>query len=255
LPKALLRRDLPPKKQELDLVMGSFQEVAGEIKSLREQLIVRERLATLGEISAGIAHEFRNPMGVIAGYGRLLLKSLDDNDQRKDLVQGILSEVDTMNRIMEELLKFSRSEPVTKIPVDLSNLLAEVVQGYGENRNRIKLSVPEHVVAGGDETLLRQAVKNLVQNAVDTGSEVRVDVQRAMMSGKESLCITVSDNGPGIPADDLKKIFTPFYTTRPEGIGIGLPLVQKIAIAHGGTVEVESLPGTGSTFRLCLPAA
>jgi len=124
------RKENPSKKQEMDMVMGSFQTLGNEIKSLREQLIVKERFAALGEISAGIAHEFRNPMGVITGYARLLLKGFDETDRRREIVQGILKEIEGMNRVMEELLRFSRSEPVNKVNLDITKLIGEVIHDY-----------------------------------------------------------------------------------------------------------------------------
>ena len=93
----------------MNTLMGAFSALGGEINSLKEQLIMKERLAALGEVSAGIAHEFRNPMGVIAGYAKLLLKGLEDADDRKVIVQAILNEIEEMNRVMEELLKFSKA--------------------------------------------------------------------------------------------------------------------------------------------------
>jgi signal transduction histidine kinase len=236
----------------MDMVMGSFQTLGNEIKSLREQLIVKERFAALGEISAGIAHEFRNPMGVITGYARLLLKGFDETDRRREIVQGILKEIEGMNRVMEELLRFSRSEPVNKMNLSITKLIGEVIHDYNEPEH-IHFTSNEPFIVRGDETLLKQAINNLLQNAKEAGSEVWINVERGISSGKEGLFISVRDNGGGIEVDDIDKIFMPFYTKKAEGLGIGLSIVQKVAMAHGGTVDVESKKGHGSTFRLFLP--
>src|SRR5208337_2708790 len=103
LPRLFRKKTQKAEPIEMDTVMGAFSALGGEISSLKEQLIMRERLAALGEVATGIAHEFRNPMGVIAGYAKLLLKGLEDSDNRKEIVQAILNEIEEMNRVMEEL--------------------------------------------------------------------------------------------------------------------------------------------------------
>ena len=236
--------------------MGAFTTLGGEIKSLKEQLVMKERLAALGEVSAGIAHEFRNPMGVIAGYARLLLKGLDDTDNRKEIVQAILNEIEEMNRVMEELLKFSKSEPLNKTDIEVVSFVTDIVNSMGNTASEIKFSPCGPVLIKGDKTLLRQAVKNLLQNAVHAGDKIRIDIEKADSStgaGKDGVSIAIKDNGKGIPGTDFNKIFMPFYTTKSSGAGIGLALVHKIALAHGGTTSVNSKEGKGSTFRLFLP--
>lgn len=234
------------------MVMDAFQTLGKEIKSLREQLIMKERLAALGEVSAGIAHEFRNPMGVIAGYARLLSKGFDETDKRREIVQSILKEIESMNRVMEELLRFSRSEPVNKVNLSIAKLIGEIIHDTVKPEH-IHFTSSEHDIVRGDETLLKQAINNLLQNAKEAGSEIWINVEKGISSGKEGLFISVRDNGDGIEADDIEKIFMPFYTRKAGGLGIGLSIVQKVAMAHGGTVDVESRKGHGSTFRLFLP--
>ena len=253
LARYLKRKEPPVEHIEMNSVMGAFNALGSEIKSLREQLVMKERLAALGEVSAGIAHEFRNPMGVIAGYARLLLKGLEESDGRRELVQGILTEVEEMNRVMEELLKFSKSESVKKVELDLARLLREIVGGMEDMGHRVDFPAGDAVAIKGDETLLKQAISNLLRNAVQAGNKVRLSLEPAHLQGKEGVCVAVKDNGAGIPAESFEKIFMPFYTTKNGGSGIGLALVQKIAPAHGGSVSVNSKEGKGSTFRLFLP--
>ncbi len=253
LPKLLKKKEpQPARRTEADVIADSFQMLGNELKSLKEQLILKERLASLGEISAGIAHEFRNPMGVIMGYAKLLLKDLDESDARRDTILAIIREIDGMNRVMDELLKFSKSGPLNKTEVDLTRLVFDVTKESVRPQDAVFESEGIFVIKG-DETLLKQAVKNLVNNALYAGHKARVDLKYVQLSGKKGVSIEVSDNGKGIAPDDIKKVFFPFYSTKPDGLGIGLSLVQKIVMAHGGSVDVASVEGQGSTFRIFLP--
>lgn len=253
LPRLLKKEEAKTESAEINTVVNAFRALGDEIKSLKEQLVIKERLAALGEVSAGIAHEFRNPMGVIAGYTKLLLKSFDENDQRREIVQGILKEIEDMNRVMEELLKFSKSEPIRKIDINLTRAIKDVIQSMGEANQRIDFRCSDDVVIKGDETLLKQAIKNLVHNAIDAGDRVWIDMEKGVSLNKEGVSIVVRDNGAGISWNDVDKIFMPFYTTKEKGSGIGLALVQKIVTEHGGNISVESREGEGSTFRMFLP--
>ncbi|WP_333653721.1 two-component system sensor histidine kinase NtrB [Dissulfurispira sp.] len=253
LPRLLKKEETKTESAEINTVVNAFRALGDEIKSLKEQLVIKERLAALGEVSAGIAHEFRNPMGVIAGYTKLLLKSLDENDRRREIVQGILNEIEDMNRVMEELLKFSRSEPIKKIDINLTKSIKDVIQSMGDSADKIDFSLLDDVSIKGDETLLKQAIKNLVHNAIDAGDSVWIDVEKGVSLNKKGVFIVVRDNGAGIPVNDVDRIFMPFYTTKDKGSGIGLALVQKIVTEHGGNISVESREGEGSTFRVFLP--
>src|ERR1700690_996900 len=253
LPKLLKKKEpQPSRRTEADVIADSFQMLGNELKSLKEQLILKERLASLGEISAGIAHEFRNPMGVIMGYSKLLLKGLDENDGRRETVLAIIKEIDGMNRVMDELLKFSKSGPLNKTEVDLTRMIFEIAKESVRPQDTVFQSKGIFIIKG-DETLLKQAVKNLVNNALYAGQRAMVDLKDVELSGKKGVYIEVSDNGKGIAPEDIKKVFLPFYSTKPDGLGIGLSLVQKIVIAHGGSVDVSSVEGQGSTFRIFLP--
>lgn len=262
LPRLLKKEEAKKESAEINTVVNAFRALGDEIKSLKEQLVIKERLAALGEVSAGIAHEFRNPMGVIAGYAKLLLKSFDENDNRREIVQDILNEIEDMNRVMEELLKFSKSEPIKKIDINLTTSIRDVIQSMGDSADKIDFSLLDDVSIKGDETLLKQAIKNLVHNAIDAGERVWIDVKRGARAERQSLgtesqkdgvYITIRDNGKGIADGDVDRIFMPFYTTKEKGSGIGLALVQKIVMGHGGNITVESKEGEGSTFRVFLP--
>ncbi|MEW5745737.1 MAG: ATP-binding protein [Nitrospirota bacterium] len=256
-PRFLRRDDRSGEALEMNTVMGAFSALGSELQSLKEQLIIRERLAALGEVSAGIAHELRNPLGVIAGYAKLLMKQYEGNDPRqaagRAAAESILKEVEAMNRVMEELLRFSRPEPISKKEIRIAPLMRDLVAEQQGAEKRISCAVDDALVIRADETLLKQAMRNLVQNACDAGTNIGVAAEPCSAGGRAAVCLSVSDDGPGIANDHLSKVFMPFFTTKSGGAGIGLALVHKIVTAHGGTVAVESGEGRGSTFRVVLP--
>lgn len=255
LPRILRKKNKEKEDEDIQMnsLMGAFNVLGDEIKSLKSQLVIKERLAALGEVSAGIAHEMRNPMGVIAGNSRLLLNGFDEHDKRREIVLGIITEVEEMNCVIEELLKFSRSEPLNMNEIDLNGIIAEVINLLDQKEGRIKFSPDRNIFAKGDDILLKQAIKNLVQNALDSGTMVWITVEDVTSSGKEGVFVRIKDNGMGIPEADLNKVFMPFYTTKSKGMGIGLALVHKIVTAHGGSLNVKSVEGKGSEFAFFLP--
>ena len=157
-----------------------------------------------------------------------------------------------MNNVMNELLKFSKSEPLDKTEMDLSKLAVDVVKDALRPAD-ITCENKGTVIVSADETLVKQAVKNLLNNALYAGRHARISVAEGQLSGKKGAFIEVSDDGKGVEAENLKKVFMPFYTTKPDGLGIGLSLVHKIVMAHGGSVDVSSVEGKGSTFSIFLP--
>ena len=207
LPKLLKKKEpQPTRRTEADVIADSFQMLGNELKSLKEQLILKERLASLGEISAGIAHEFRNPMGVIMGYSKLLLKGLDENDGRRETVLAIIREIDGMNKVMDELLKFSKSGPLNKTEVDLTRMVFEVAKESIRPQDTVFDSKGIFIIKG-DETLLKQAVKNLVNNALYAGQKARVILKDVQLAGKKGVYIEVSDDGIGIAPRISKRCF------------------------------------------------
>jgi len=227
-----------------------------DIKQLQAQVELKQRLSQLGEMSAGIAHELRNSMSVISGYARLLGKKVDD--EGKPTVQSIMTEIQHMNRIISELLSFARPTELSVGRVDVNDLINRIVDSAGREKEHervtITVSGDDAVSINADELLLRQALSNIATNAVEAmpeGGTVSIAVRKVNSRAE----IEISDTGCGIPDDIRQKIFLPFFTTKETGIGFGLALVQKIIVSHGGTIEVESTVGKGSTFLITLPAA
>ncbi len=233
-------------------IILSFSDLT-EVKRLQEQMELRERLTALGEMSAGIAHELRNPMAVISGYLNLLSKKTDSAAQ--ETIRSIANEIAGMNRIIGDLLTFARPASLNRVTVNIREMietcLAGVLQARGIGPNITSaVNVADFKIAV-DEVLMRQAFTNLIQNAVEAmpdGGMLTIDAQ-----GNHECRIVIRDAGVGMPAEGLKKIFLPFYTTKDKGVGLGLALVHKIVLSHGGRIDVESTEGKGTTFTVSLP--
>ncbi len=226
-----------------------------EIRQLRDRVALKENLSHLGELSAGIAHEFRNSLATLQGYARLLERS--EGEETVDLSRRILREVEGSRKVVEEFLQFARPARLQMGELDLRALLESLGRelsgsaGSGPIHFKVQGEFPCLV---GDETQLRRAFQNLLLNAVQArnGRPVEIEVTGTVEEGK-TLRIEVSDNGMGIPPEILPRIFTPFFTTRSEGTGLGLPLVQKAIVSHDGSIEVASQPGKGARFTIRLP--
>jgi PAS domain S-box-containing protein len=234
-------------------VILSFSDLT-EVKRLQEQVELRERLTALGEMSAGIAHELRNPMAVIAGYLALVAKKSAAAEQK--IIRDVVAEINGMNRIIDDLLTFARPASLNRVQLNIRELIegcvSNVLQAKGNDvRTRTALDLPDLVV-NLDEVLMRQALTNLVQNAVEAMPEGGTLTIRGVKSSRE-LSITIADTGTGIPPDLLKKIFLPFFTTKDTGVGLGLALVHKIVLSHGGRIDVQSSEGQGTAFTVVLP--
>jgi PAS domain S-box-containing protein len=246
-----------------------------EIKMLRERVGMKENLAALGEMSAGIAHEFRNSLAAIQGYARLLAKGdASLPDERREHADAILREVGGIRMVIEDFLRFARPGSLDLSEVDLRSLVEELVRDFRADA----LASGVHLAIEGefppliaDETRLRQALLNLLRNAAEAvqavgtlsvvGGSGREPVARGQITVRGARCpaprdgvrITIEDDGVGIAVEDQPRIFTPFYTTRGNGTGLGLALVQKTVIMHDGRIEVESVPGQGTRIGVVLP--
>jgi signal transduction histidine kinase len=233
-----------------------------DVVELEEQLRLKETLARLGELTAGIAHEFRNGLATIHGYSRLLDPAALPEKYRP-YVEGIRQEADALGSVVTNFLNFARPEQLVVAPVDLGPLARRVAEDLQR-----ELPAGTHIdVSGafatidGDELLLRQVFSNLIRNAAEA-SEAAGRTPLIRISGStdisHSTCrVTFEDNGPGIPLAQRDKVFRPFFTTRSRGTGLGLAIVQKIVLTHHGRVTIgDSRTGGASidlTFRVANP--
>jgi PAS domain S-box-containing protein len=239
------------QKEALGVIL-SFSDLT-EVKRLHEQMELRERLTALGEMSAGIAHELRNPMAVISGYLNLLSKKADPTS--RETIRSIAKEIDGMNHIIGDLLTFARPASLNRVKVNIKEMLvgclASALQASGAGPRVETVVRIDDIEILVDEVLMRQAFTNLLQNAVEAMPEGGT----LSIQGKKNneLKITIQDTGAGIPGENLKKIFLPFFTTKDRGVGLGLALVHKIILSHGGRIEAKSDAGKGTTFMVILP--
>jgi signal transduction histidine kinase len=229
------------------------------IVQLEDQLRLRDSLARLGEMTAGIAHEFRNSLATIHGYARLLdLERLPP--EFRPYVLGIRDETDTLRAVVTNFLQFARPAQLSPALLDTRALVeraADDIRGEMTARGGRVTIGGEFAGIEGDEVLLRQAFSNLCRNALEACLSATVPpdirVEGAVDAALGQQRIAVTDNGAGIDPILVDRIFQPFFTTKPSGTGLGLALVQKIIVTHNGRVAVESTPGAGSRFVVVLP--
>jgi two-component system, NtrC family, sensor histidine kinase HydH len=229
-----------------------------------------ERLAALGQLSAGLAHEIRNPLGVIKGSAEMLTQKLQASDElARELAGYISTEVNRLSALVTEFLDFARPLHAQPHPADLTLLFDRVLQIVagrftGERAMRNPVRVERHYASGLplvplDESLCEQAFLNLVQNAYeamqekDDGGTLRVEVQPATKDGRDGVELRLADSGPGVPEELREEIFNPFVTTKKTGVGLGLSIVSKIVDGHHGSISVENAPAGGAIFKLFFP--
>ncbi|MGD0459460.1 MAG: ATP-binding protein [Terriglobia bacterium] len=250
--------------QRYRLLAEELAETNRRLEQAQEEARRSERLAALGQLTAGLAHEIRNPLAVIKGSAETLTRRLQSADPLTTEVAGyISSEVNRLNSIVTRFLNFARPLKLERRPTQIPLLLGralkvaydrwpeakvEVAQQYSEN-------LPEMSV---DPDLCEQAFTNLVLNAyeamTDTGGRLTVRVAAANSDGRRGVEVDIEDTGPGIPSELHEQIFNPFFTTKKEGVGLGLSLVSKIVDDHRGWIRISSEAGKGACFRLFLPA-
>ncbi len=230
-----------------------------DVVELEEQLRLKDSLARLGELTAGIAHEFRNGLATIHGYGRLLNLERLPEDFRP-YVQGIRDETEALGQVVTNFLNFARPTELTLTPVDMRAIAeraAEEIRGEAKARGGSVTVRGEFGHVEGDEVLLRQALSNLCRNAMEACVDVKVSpqvvIEGAPDPGPQQLRITVTDNGPGLSPAVASRMFRPFFTTKPHGTGLGLALVQKIVVTHNGRVTASNGDRGGARLTVTLP--
>lgn len=239
------------------------------IKELEGTLRRADRLSILGTLAGGLAHEIKNPLGGIKGAAQLLAMELPDDSSLQDYTQIMIKEVERINFIIEELMDLGNPRTPEFDEVDLAQILDDIVllqKEAARSQNtkftlRIDPSIPP---VQGDESLLTRLFLNLIKNAreaIDHDGEVTIETRIASNFHKTSpgrrsspmVDITISDTGCGIAADEMERIFTPYFTSKVKGSGLGLAISQKIIEDHNGLLKIESTPGEGTTMTVSLP--
>jgi two-component system, NtrC family, sensor histidine kinase HydH len=223
------------------------------VVQLEEQLRLKEALARLGELTAGLAHEFRNGLATIHGYGRLLdPQSLPE--QARTCVEGIRAETIALGEVVTNFLKFARPNQLTLAPVDLRAVIMRAVDDLPGAAAATTVQGDFGTVEG-DDVLLRQAFNNLLRNSLEACDAARIAPSitvRGETSVKDAN-VVLEDNGPGFEPQALQKAFQPFATTKPTGTGLGLAIVQKVVVSHNGNIAVSNRSEGGAQFRIRLP--
>jgi PAS domain S-box-containing protein len=234
-----------------------------EIKRLQNEIAFKEKMAALGEMSAGLAHELRNSMGVILGFSKLLKKREPEKTSTEQIVSGILNEAMSMESLIQRFLTFAKPFDLKTEKVNLENVVEGCIKSLEENLKKNKTefelqSEPNLPTILGDRLLLKQSFQNLIQNSIEAmpqGGKLSIDLRETKTyAGEKFIKVEISDTGCGIEEKDQKKIFNPFFTSKEKGTGLGLSLVKKIISLHHGEIEFESQVNKGTTFRIYLPS-
>ncbi len=235
-------------------------ELSAELEQKNALLERRSRLAELGEMAAGVAHEIRNPLGGIRLYAGLLERDLAGDPDRLGLLRKLVAGIEQLDRIVREMLAFTKQIVLERQEVGLERVLEEAL-GFAlpQSGGGIKVlrRYETELRVQADLHHLHRACLNLILNAVEAmpeGGTLTLATSATSLGGSPAVEIRVEDSGAGIPSDALPRIFDPFFTTKAQGTGLGLAVVQRVAEAHGGSVEALNAPGGGALFLLRLPA-
>jgi len=230
-----------------------------EIRTLRNEIARNQRLATVGRLAAGVAHEIRNPLSSIKGFATYFQERYRENAQDNKIASILIQEVDRLNRVVGQLLEFSRPISILPRPVRLSRLIGDTVKLIEPQAGEKAVTVQTDVHAGAehvrlDPDRLSQVLLNLLLNGVEAMAPGGVlAISAGETADGSSLEIRVSDTGCGIRPEDLPQVFEPYFTTKPSGTGLGLAIAHNVVEAMGGDLGVVSRPGYGATFTLRLP--
>lgn len=252
-------------------------ENIGAILTLRDITYVREleaavrqadRLSTLGTMAAGLAHEVKNPLGGIKGAAQLMERELPEESDLREYTGVMIRETERIDRIIRELLDLASPRGMKLVPVNLHRVLGDIILLQRQSVGNRDISFTKHFDPSipdimADEEMLTRLFLNLIRNALDAmGESGRLTVTSRVVSDyrmaqnerqSRMVAIEISDDGPGIPAEDLENIWTPFFSTKSGGTGLGLTICHKIVAEHRGMIKVESDKGHGTKFTILLP--
>jgi len=254
LEKTRLKREIQSHYDQLE---AKVIERTQELREMQAQLIQSEKLAALGELAAVVAHEIKNPLVAIGGFARLLRKRIDDPHKARELTSIIVEEVGRLERILKNLLHFTKESELSLRLEDLNSIIRKSMAVFHHEMERAKIQLhldleDDLPLVMADNDQFRQVLVNIIRNAIHAMPEGgKLSICTVMEKGQTRLDIT--DTGVGIPEQDLDKIFEPFFTNKSGGTGLGLAISAKVVEDHGGQVRVSSTPGKGTTFSLLLP--
>ena len=232
----------------------------GEVRRLQDEVRRQEKMAALGGLAAGVAHEIRNPLSSIKGMATFFFSQFEEGSEGREAAGVMVQEVDRLNRVITELLAFARPSDVKRQPTDMAPLVARsvgLIQKDAANQKiDVDLAMDDDLCRVSiDPDRMAQCLLNLLINAIDAMSGGGRLTVRCESIDMHEVRIAISDTGPGMSPEELTQIFDPYYTTKSKGTGLGLAIVHKIVEAHGARLNVESAPGRGTTFFLRLACA
>jgi two-component system sensor histidine kinase HydH len=250
-----------PLRDEEGQVMGSVLLIKDlrEIRDLQEKVRRSERLASLGRLAAGVAHEIRNPLSSIKGFAQYFVKRFSGQDEQQGYASVMVKEVDRLNRVITDLLDFAGSKEPRREPQSLEAIADQALKLLAPDFEARKVTVVKEYerdlpAVSVDRDRISQVFINLLLNALEsmeTGGEIRIGLRR--FGPPPALEASVADTGAGIPEGDLEKVFEPFFSGKKKGTGLGLAIVHQIIESHRGDIRVESRQGEGTIFRIRLP--
>jgi two-component system sensor histidine kinase HydH len=231
-----------------------------EIRALRKEIARSQRLASLGSLAAGVAHEIRNPLSSIKGFATYFKERNGDNQKDHETATIMISEVERLNRVVGQLLELARPVELILKPVDLDSFFNNsitLIQSRATEKSikiNIDVSNPDLSILA-DPDRINQVLLNLYLNAIDAMEPDRgtLTVSARKPSREPGVLIAITDNGSGIKKEDLPHVFDPYFTSKSTGTGLGLAIVHNIMEAHAGSVSVDSTPGVETTFTLFFP--
>jgi two-component system sensor histidine kinase HydH len=229
-----------------------------EVRRLQQEVTRNRRLASLGSLAAGVAHEIRNPLSSLKGFATYFLERFRENPNDRETAEVMIREVDRLNRVINQLLEFARPLTMTLVPTSLQSLIRHTLKTVEGQAREKAIAIetdlsPEIGEIPIDADRISQVLMNLALNAIaatEAGGTLRITLAR---QDDRSIRISIVDTGAGIRKEDLPRVFDPYFTTKPTGTGLGLPIVQKIVEAHGGEILLASKPGEGTTATVILP--
>jgi two-component system sensor histidine kinase HydH len=229
-----------------------------EIRRLQEEIRRKEKLAAIGGLAAGVAHEIRNPLSSIKGIASYFKSKFAGSKDDREAAGVMVQEVDRLNRVISELLEFARPSELRIKPTDMTQMVRHSIRLVEQDADLKNIDIdlrvpPDPVLTGIDPDRISQCLLNLYLNAIQAmadGGRLTIELTE---NPNGSVRLEVADTGAGIRAEDIEKIFDPYYTSKPTGTGLGLAIVHKIIESHRGRIQVASTPGQGTRFRITLP--
>ena len=274
---SLTRAELPHARDGRELVLGisvsplhdrggrfrgrvvNFQDLT-ELRKMEQSVRQAERLAVVGGLAAGVAHEIRNPLASISGSIELLHQMPQADEDSRALMSIVTREIDRLNRLLTDLLDYANPRSLEIEPLDLAGLVRDTVGVFAQDRGFAEVTVElvgadegTAIEMTGDAAKLRQVLWNLLRNAAEAASQGGGHVWIEVVPAASEVTIRVRDDGPGIPAEHAQRVFEPFFTTKTRGTGLGLATVHSLVSDHRGAIRFDNPAGGGTCFEVRLP--